>query len=94
MLPDDTKPLRRTLLLSGGFILTVFVTIFEPRSTADMVAVSAGVAMVISGLYLTRRAEDEAMERVERERELLVGEPDTAPEDGELPRRGASDGEG
>jgi len=59
-----------------------------------MAVVTGGFVMVLSGLYLSRRAKRRTMEKAETEKEALEAEPDTVPEDEELPRRDPFDGEG
>lgn len=86
--------LRRGLTAAGAAVLFVSVVVTEPQTTADMAVVTGGFVMVLSGLYLSRRAKRTTMEKVDREKKALEVEPDTVPEDEELPRRDPFDGEG
>jgi len=86
--------LRRGLTAAGAALLFVSVVVTEPQTTADMAVVTGGFVMVLSGLYLSRRAKRRTMEKAESEKEALEAEPDTVPEDEELPRRDPFDGEG
>lgn|GEM_PF-3426344 len=90
---DDGK-LRRSLLFVGAVLLFVSVVVTEPQTTTDMAVVTAGAAMVLVGLYLSRRAEETVLEKAEREEDILEAAPDVVPEEGELPRRNPFDGEG
>jgi sulfite exporter TauE/SafE len=90
---DDGR-LRRLLLLVGAVLLFFSVVVTEPQTTTDMAVVTAGAAMVLVGLYLSRKAEETVLEKAEREEDVLDAAPDIVPEDSELPRRNPFDGEG
>lgn len=85
--------LRRSLTAAGAALLFVSVVVTEPQTTTDMAVLTGGFVMVLSGLYLSRRAKRTTMEKAQTEREALGAEPDTVPEDEELPRRNPFDGD-
>jgi len=87
------KKLRRALVLVGAVLLFVSVVVTEPQTTVDMAVVTVGAVMVLIGLYMSRLAQETALEKAEREKAALDAAPDTAPEDAELPRRNPFDGE-
>ena len=90
----DVGRLRRLLLLVGAVLLFFSVVVTEPQTKTDMAVVTAGAAMVLVGLYLSRKAEETVLEKAEREEDVLDAAPDIVPEDSELPRRNPFDGEG
>lgn len=89
----EDERIRRTLVFVGAVLLFVSVVVTEPQTTVDMAVVTVGAVMVLVGLYLSRVAQETALEKAEREKAVLDAEPDTVPEDAELPRRNPFDGE-
>lgn len=88
----ENGTLRRALLFVGAAALLVSLVLTEPQTATDMAVATAGLVMVLAGLYLSRRAEDAVMEKVDREKAALEARPDSVPEEGELPRRNPFDG--
>ena len=89
----EDKRLRRALLFVGAVLLFASLVVTKPQTTVDMAVVTVGVVMVIVGLYLSRKAEETAMEKAEAEEAVLEATPDVVPEDAELPRRNPFDGD-
>lgn len=89
----EDERIRRVLVLVGAVLLFVSVVLTEPQTTVDMAVVTVGALMVLVGLYMSRLAQETALEKAEREKSALDAAPDTAPEDAELPRRNPFDGE-
>ena len=89
----EDERLRRALLFVGAVLLFASLVVTEPQTTVDMAVVTVGVVMVIVGLYLSRKAEETAMEKAESEEAVLEAAPDVVPEDAELPRRNPFDGD-
>ncbi|MCX2818947.1 hypothetical protein EGH25_06235 [Haladaptatus sp. F3-133] len=90
----NERAVRRTLMIVGAVLLLVSLVLTEPQRLADMAVASVGAVMLLTGLYLSRRAERRTAEKAEKEKRLLAVEPDRVPEEAELPKREPFDGEG
>lgn len=91
MIKEST--VRRILLIVGSAILVVSLVLTEPERIADIAIAFVGVVMLFAGLYLSRKAENETVEKAKKEREMFAVEPDVVPEEDDLPRRSAFDGQ-
>lgn len=89
----EDERLRRSLVFVGAVVLFFSVVVTEPQTSFDMAVVTVGVAMVFVGLYMSRRAQETALEKAEKEEAVLEAAPDVVPEGSELPRRNPFDGE-
>jgi len=89
----EDERIRRALVFVGAVVLFVSVVVTEPQTATDMAVVTFGAAMVLAGLYMSRRAQETALEKAEREKDLLESPPDIVPEESKLPRRNPFDGE-
>lgn len=89
------KRLRRVLLALGAVFLGVPTLLFDVDSTGDLLALFLGFLLLMTGLYLWKRAADDERRRRRSILEDVGGEADVAAENELLPRRDPfEDGDG